>query len=119
MITYSIVCVYLFRTSFRKWREVDALRQLRHDHIVQYIDSWEEEASVEWFNKDKKYDFALLYLVIYTNVYNFRDPGMELERGLFILTELCEKDTLKQWLKKNTGEKSRNRKLMITYFEQV
>lgn len=38
---------------------------------------------------------------------------------LFILMELCERDTLKHWLYKNRGENSRNRKAMIEYFEQV
>ena len=42
-----------------------------------------------------------------------------MKRCLFILTELCHKDTLKHWLKKNSGENSCNGKAMVNYFGQV
>jgi len=38
---------------------------------------------------------------------------------LFILTELCESITLKDWLTEHSGENSRNRKNIIGFFEQV
>ena len=41
------------------------------------------------------------------------------KRCLFILTELCEKDTLKDWLMKHNGKDSRNRKGVVNFFEQV
>lgn len=38
---------------------------------------------------------------------------------LIIQTELCEKDTLRNWLDKNCEEKSRKKKVVLAYFEQV
>ena len=38
---------------------------------------------------------------------------------LFIQTELCERDTLRNWLNKNCKEKSRNKGQILTFFKQV
>ena len=34
-----------------KWREANALKNLKDQKIVEYIDSWEEEASVDWLHR--------------------------------------------------------------------
>ena len=50
--------VHRGRTHQKKWREVDALIELSYTRIVKYIDSWEEEASAEWWSHDgaKRYE---------------------------------------------------------------
>ena len=38
---------------------------------------------------------------------------------LFIQTELCQRDTLRNWLLNHCEEKSRTKKVALDYFEQV
>lgn len=54
----------------KKWREVDALKDLRDERIVQYIDSWIEEVSTEWWSHEaKKYVCLCNYVATYMNYF--------------------------------------------------
>ena len=48
----------------KKWREVDALKDLKDERIVQCIDSWVEEVSTEWWSHEtKRYNWSGLWTI--------------------------------------------------------
>lgn len=103
---YAIKRVLAAESREKMEREIK-IKDCKHQNIVKYYDSWFEEPPPSWQeNEDKKFmkkfNYAHIDLSWSTSSSNVTNPS----QILYIQMEMCKKETLADWLRKNLNDRS-------------